>query len=277
MEFVKRHPIVALLALGLIAVQVFPLSFGGRLGDGQVARSILTLSYFPQKLVFGINGSLARGWGNYINLAGIKSENERLREEIKELREEKFRLWEAELQNQRLKKLLDYKNASPIYSVITANVIGASPSALRSEVVIIDRGTRDGISEGMPVVTREGIVGRVYLAGGRSSEVVLITDPVSGVDAYIHRTRARGVIKGTGRGRVIMDYVENKSEVDVGDKVLSSGKDGFFPKGVVIGTVMGVEANGSVVKARVSPDLDLESLEEVIVVLKSPEDAVISE
>jgi rod shape-determining protein MreC len=74
-----------------------------------------------------------------------------------------------------------------------------------------------------------------------------------------------------------MEYIEKKSDVSIGDKVISSGKDGFFPKGVVIGTVIDIETTGGLTRARVSPDLDLNSLEEVLVVLKSPENVVLSE
>jgi rod shape-determining protein MreC len=214
-------------------------------------------------------------WQNYVDLIGAKEENERLKTEIRKLRQEKFHLWEADLQNERLKNLLDLKKTFS-YNTISANVIGGSPSMLKSQVVIIDRGKGDGISEGMPVATYEGIVGRILLVGDKSSEVILITDEISAVDAYIHRTRARGIVKGTGDG-CVMDYIEKKADVSIGDKVISSGRDGFFPKEVVIGTVVEVKAVGGFIRARVSPDMDLNSLEEVVVILKSPENKVVNE
>lgn len=276
MGFIKRHPIVLIIALCFIAVQIFPISLEGKLGGVPIARSIITLSYFPQKLIFNINQVFSRGWERYIDLTGVKDENEKLKQEIKKLRQEKFRLWEAELQNQRLKKLLEFREASTTYSVVTANVIGGSPSALRSQVVIIDEGNAVGVTEGMPVITNEGIVGRVLVVGNKSSEVVLITDPISAVDAYVYRTRARGVVKGTGDG-CVMKYIENKADIAVGDKIVSSGKDGFFPKGVIIGTVVGVDVSGGFVSAQIAPDLKINSLEEVLVVLKSPDNAVLNE
>jgi rod shape-determining protein MreC len=205
----------------------------------------------------------------------LERAHERLRNEIRKLRQEKFHLWEAELQNDRLKKLLGLKGNST-YDVVSANVIAGSPSILRSQVVIIDKGSENGISQGMPVATYEGIVGRILLVGEKSSEVILITDDISAVDAYIHRTRARGIVKGTGDG-CIMEYLEKKADVSVGDKVISSGKDGFFPKEVVIGTVVETEASGGFIRARVLPDMDLNSLEEVVVILKLPEEKVLNE
>jgi rod shape-determining protein MreC len=160
--------------------------------------------------------------------------------------------------------------------VVSANVIGASPSILRSQVVIVDKGRSDGITEGMPVASYDGIVGRILLVGDKSSEVLLITDPVSAVDAYIHRTRARGIVKGVGNG-CVMEYIENKSDVSVGDKVISSGKDGFFPKGVIIGTVTDINPSGSFISAGISPHVDLNSLEEVVIIQKSVNNVVLNE
>ena len=275
MRFLRRHPIIISIVLFFFATQFISLRYEGRQVGDSFSSFILTLTYYPQKLIFILTGAIVNVWQNYIELVGVKKDNERLGNEIRKLRQEKFHLWEAELQNDRLKKLLGLKRNST-YEVVSANVIAGSPSILRSQVVIIDKGSENGISEGMPVATYEGIVGRILLVGEKSSEVILITDDISAVDAYIHRTRARGIVKGTGDG-CIMDYLEKKADVSVGDKVISSGKDGFFPKGVVIGTVVETEASGGFISARVLPDMDLNSLEEVVVILKLPEEKVINE
>lgn len=275
MRFLRRHPILISIVLFFFATQFISLRYEGRQVGDSFSSFILTLTYYPQKLIFILTGAIVNVWQNYIELVGVRNENERLRNEIRKLRQEKFHLWEAELQNDRLKKLLGLKGNST-YDVVSANVIAGSPSLLRSQVVIIDKGSENGISEGMPVATYEGIVGRILLVGEKSSEVILITDDISAVDAYIHRTRARGIVKGTGDG-CIMEYLEKKADVSVGDKVISSGKDGFFPKEVVIGTVVETEASGGFIRARVLPDMDLNSLEEVVVILKLPEEKVLNE
>jgi rod shape-determining protein MreC len=275
MSFLRRHPILISVVLFFFATQFISLKFESKKERDTFSSFILTLTYYPQKLIFIIAGAIVGVWNNYIDLIGVKEENDRLRNEIKKLRHEKFQLWEAELQNERLKKILSLKETTS-YDFVSANVIGGSPSIIRSQVVIIDKGSEDGISEGMPVATYEGIVGRILLVGEKSSEVILITDEISAVDAYIHRTRARGIVKGTGDG-CEMEYIEKKADVSVGDKVISSGKDGFFPKEVVIGTVVQTEASGGFIRARVSPDIDLNSLEEVAVILKFPEKTILNE
>lgn len=235
----------------------------------------MTLTYYPQKIVFVSTKKVVDTWHDYMDLVQTKEDNQRLREELNMLRQERFQLSEAQVQNKRLKKLLDFKE-STYYPVVSANVIGASPSILRSQVVIVDKGSGDEITEGMPVASYDGIVGRILLTADKNSEVLLITDPVSAVDAYVHRTRARGIVKGTGNG-CVMQYIEKKSDVSIGDKVISSGKDGFFPKGVIIGTVTDIEADGSFISASISPHVDLNSLEEVVIILKNEDRVVLNE
>ncbi len=275
MGFFKRRTILIILVLFFIAIQLFSLDLRERNSQNPVSKFVLTLTYYPQKLVSSVTDVTVGVWRDYMDLMHVNEENKRLREELNTLRQEKFELAEIKAQNTRLKKLLDFKDVS-LYPVVSANVIGASPSMLRSQVVIIDKGGADGITEGMPVASYDGIVGRILLVGEKSSEVLLITDPVSAVDAYIHRTRARGIVKGTGSG-CVMEYIENKSDVSVGDKVISSGKDGFFPKGVIIGTVTDISPNGSFISAGVSPHVDLNSLEEVVIIQKSVNNVVLNE
>lgn len=275
MGFLKRRTIFIVLVLLFIAIQLFSLDLDERDTETPAARFVLTLAYYPQKLVSAAAKAMTGVWNDYIRLVNLKEENVRLKDEISRLRREKFELSEAGIQNTRLRKLLEFRDESS-YPAVPANVIGASPSILRSQVIIVDKGTRDGITEGMPVASFDGIVGRIMLAGDRSSEVLLITDPVSAVDAYIHRTRARGIVKGTGAA-CEMDYIEKKSDVSEGDKVISSGKDGFFPKGVVIGTVTAISSKGSFINAEVSPHVHLNSLEEVLIIQKPVNSLVLNE
>jgi rod shape-determining protein MreC len=275
MGFFKRRTILIIVVLFFIAIQLFSLDLRERNSKNPVSKFVLTLTYYPQKLVSVVTDGVVGTWRDYIHLVNVNEENKRLREELNALRQEKFELAEIKAQNTRLKKLLEFKDVS-LYPVVSANVIGASPSMLRSQVVIVDKGSADGITEGMPVASYDGIVGRILLAGDKSSEVLLITDPVSAVDAYIHRTRARGIVKGVGTG-CVMEYIENKSDVSVGDKVISSGKDGFFPKGVIIGTVTDISPDGSFISAGISPHVDLNSLEEVVIIQKSVNNVVLNE
>lgn len=275
MGFLKRHSLILLILLLLLAIQVYSLSAGEKNLPLPFAKFILGLTYYPQKLVYEVTTAITSTWRNYIDLVDVRNENERLILENSRIRHENMQLLEAKLQNERLKKLLAFKDYAQS-STLTANVIAGSPSLSRTEVIIIDKGTDHGVGEGMPIATFEGIVGRVYLAGERNSEVLLITDTLSAVDAYIHRTRARGIVKGTGFG-CVMEYIDTKTDLSIGDKVISSGKDGFFPKGVLIGTVEKIERKGNFLSADVSPNVELNSLEEVLVILDPSEKMALNE
>lgn len=275
MGIFKRRTLIIILILFFVAIQLFSLNLRERNTQNPVSKLVLTITYYPQKFVSVLTGKAVDVWRDYLSLVHVREENITLRQELNRLRRERFELAEVRAQNERLKKLLNFKENNS-YPAISANVIGASPSMLRSQVVIVDKGSVDGVSEGMPVASYDGIVGRILLAGEHSSEVLLITDPVSAVDAYIHRTRARGIVKGAGTG-CLMEYIEKKSEVSIGDKVISSGKDGYFPKGVIIGTVTSIDLKGSFISAAVSPHVDLNSLEEVVIILKSVNNVVLNE
>jgi len=268
MGFLRRHPILISIILLILAIQVSSLYINDKQVENPFSRSILNLNYYPQKFIHSVTGRIVTVWENYIDLIDTKKENLKLRLENQKLRQKTIEISEVKLQNERLRKLLQFKEYTT-HKTVTANVIAGSPSLLRTEVVIIDKGAESGITEGMPVASYDGIVGRIHLVGDKNSEVILITDPLSAVDAYIHRTRARGIVKGTGNS-CVMDYIENNTDISNGDKVISSGKDGFFPKGVLIGTVDNIEQKGGFLSAHVSPNVELKSLEEVLVILKKP-------
>lgn len=275
MKFLKNRAVLITIVLLLISIQLFSLNLRERKSQNFITAVILNITYYPQRAVYLASRKVIDTWQDYLDLVDIRKENKQLKQEIDNLRRQRFELAEVQIQNQRLKKLLNFKE-SPLYPIISANVIGGSPSILRSEVIIVDRGSGDGVAQGMPVASSEGIVGRVLTAGDRSSEVLLITDPVSAVDAFIHRTRVRGIVKGSGGG-CTMEYIEQNSDVGVGDKVISSGKEGFFPKGVIIGTVTDIETIGSFMSAQIAPYVDLDSLEEVVIILKTNNNIVLNE
>ena len=275
MKFLKNRAVLITVLLFFISLQLYSINLRERRSQNFISAVVLTITYYPQKLIYLISDNILNTWQDYMNLVNVRQENIKLKEDIRKLRLEKFELAEAKIQNDRLKKLLDFKEI-PSYPIVSANVIGGSPSLLRSEIIVVDRGTRDGILQGMPVASSEGIVGKVLTVGNRSSEILLLTDPVSAIDAFVHRTRVRGIVKGAGSG-CTMEYIEQNSDISVGDNIISSGKEGFFPKGVIIGTVTDVETKGSFLSAQVSPFVDLESLEEVVIILKTNNNVVLNE
>ena len=148
-------------------------------------------------------------------------------------------------------------------------MISRDPSAWY-KTVILDKGKDDGVQKGFAVVIPEGVVGQVMEVSAHYSKVLLIIDPNSAVDTLVQRTRARGVIKGESSGRCVFKYVLRKYDIKVGDRVVSSGLDGVFPKGLPIGTVQRIESQpGDLFYKRieVQPTVDIHKIEEVLIVV----------
>jgi rod shape-determining protein MreC len=213
----------------------------------------------------------ATGWikgfqESYLTLEGYKVENERLRQKLIELEKERNRLMESEATNQRLQQLLEFRSQVP-GSGITASIIAASASPWFKSC-LLDKGSADGIRTGMAVVTPLGALGRVIELAPRTAKVLLIIDPNSGVDVVVQRTRARGIVSGSLENGPIMKYVKHSEDVQVGDRLVTSGLDGVYPRGMMVATVTTVRKQtvGLFQQIGVMPAVTLERTEHVLVV-----------
>lgn len=209
-------------------------------------------------------------WARYFFLVSTAEENQRLKKQLSLSIEKNNQLKELELSNQRLRKLLDFKQTLQWRS-IAAEVIGKDPSPW-FKTIIVDKGKADGVVAGLPVVSHLGIVGQVTESSSRFSKVLLLIDQNSAVDALDQTTRARGIIRGGGDGQFEFRYVLRKHDISVGDTVVSSGVDGVFPKGIRIGEVTDVIKgnSGMFQEVTVTPYVNFEKLEEVLILFNSP-------
>lgn len=171
----------------------------------------------------------------YAALRGLAAENDRLRKRLLDLEAERNHLLEVDATNRRLRELLEFRSQFPLRSV-TTTVIGNSASTW-FHTFMLDKGSADGVLKGMAVVTPMGVVGQVVGVTSRSAKVLLMTDPHSGVDVMVQRSRARGIVSGSGDNGPIMKYVKRSEDVQEGDRLITSGLDGVFPKGLLVGTV----------------------------------------
>ncbi len=201
----------------------------------------------------------------YLLLFHVKEENRMLREIVEELKQERVDLLEEKSENARLRALLAFKK-DVTKLLLPAQVIGKDLSGW-FQTLTIDRGTQDGIEEGMAVLSVQGIVGQIMESSENFSRVLLLTDPNSAVAALIQRTRARGIVGGLGPSGCRLKYLHRSEDVEKGDLVLSSGLDGIYPKGTLIGTVTDVKKKESDLFQHVTLQLsvDIHKLEEVIV------------
>lgn len=167
----------------------------------------------------------------------------------------------------RLTGLLSYIQGTSGREFVTADVIAADQSALL-RTIVISRGTRDGIAVGMPVVTGQGLVGRVIRVSANASRVLLINDPTSAVSARLQSTRDEGVVVGQPSGALLMEFIPLDAQVRSGDLVITSGLGGNFPPDEVIGQVTNVRlsATGLYQTAQVRSLVSLDTLEFVLVI-----------
>ena len=260
----------------LIAVNITVLAISTKRRNPSYDPGRITLFFLApfQEAVSHAIGFAEGIWNHYFYLVSVAKQNDELRKTLNVTAERNRQLAEIELSNQRLRKLLNFKQ-NIANRVIPAEVIGKDPSTW-FKTIIIDKGSADGIRKGFPVVVPEGIAGQVIEVAHRHSKVLLIIDPNSAVDALVQRTRSRGLIKGGVGGKCLLKYVLRKHEIRVGDAVISSGLDGVYPKGLMIGQISGVIRRNAGIfqEVTVTPNVDFEKLEQVLVMFKQTEHEV---
>jgi len=223
-----------------------------------------------EKGIVGLESGMGNLWHNYIYLRGVRKENRELKEQIQQLRLNEVRISEDAQQAHRLQVLLGFKEQY-LSKTVAAQVIGSGGSD-RSRVVFIDKGDDAELRPDMPVITADGIVGKVVRVFAHSAQVLLINDENSGAGAILEKSRLQGILKGTPVGGLILDKVMSDEQIQPGDRVLTSGGDRIFPKGMPVGTVAQVsKGKDSFLNIRIKPAADLSKLEEVLVITKQEE------
>jgi rod shape-determining protein MreC len=206
----------------------------------------------------------------YVFLVNLEKENRALKKRIAELQEENHRIREMELANERLRRLLSFREKnSP--TMIGAEVIGRDPSSWFKSITI-DKGERDGVKKGMAVISPAGVIGQILKTAPDYATVLLITDYNSAIDSIVERTRAKAIVEGKGENRCQLKYLLRSEEVALGDVVVTSGLGGNFPKGLMVGEIKKVDKKGHGVFqfAELIPSVDMTQLEEVFVIMELP-------
>src|SRR5438132_2682496 len=218
-----------------------------------------------EKAIVWFQSGTSNLWHGYVYLRGVRQENRELKDEIETLRLERVRLVDDAEQARRLQALLGFKEQY-ISKTTAAQVIGSSGSE-QSRSIYIDKGSNQGLDKDMPVITADGMIGRVLKVYPSVSQVLLINDQTSGVGAILEQSRLQGILRGTPAGEVILEKVMSDETVQPGEKVLTSGGDQIFPKGLPVGVVTRVSQGPDLfLNIRVKPAANLSKLEEVLVV-----------
>jgi rod shape-determining protein MreC len=272
-SFLGRYRNLVIL-VGALFLQALGLAVQVKSSDAGNTRLIRVwavdaISPFERALV-AVQDGANNIWRNYFYLRGVRAENRQLKEQIDQMRLEQVRLSQDAEQAHRLQALLAFKEQA-VSKTVAAQVIGSSGSDL-SRILYIDKGENDGLKADMAVVTADGVVGKILLTSASVAQVLLINDQSSGVGVILEKSRLQGVLHGTPNGEVILERVMSDEQVAPGEKVLSSGGDQVFPKGMPVGTVTKVsQGHGLFLDIKVKPAADLSRLEEVLVITDKQE------
>jgi rod shape-determining protein MreC len=267
----SRHKSLVLLA-GVIVLQVLLLAVQikrdsqGR-PQGRLIRSwtVGAVSPFERVGSYGF-GWFRDVWRNYFALRGTRKDNEDLHRENDALKLRIAQLEGKAAEADRLAALLHFRQSQADVPMVAARVIGGS-AGTASLTIDLDRGERDGIRKDMGVITPDGVVGKIIEAYPKTSQVLLVTDRDSGVGAKLADSGIQSPVGGLGEPMLAMKYFPNDDDVNVGARVVTSGMDHIFPRGLPVGTITEIRPGTTFKQIRIKPAANLEKLEEVLVLL----------
>jgi rod shape-determining protein MreC len=256
--------VIVLIAVNIILLSVFNRRYISYYRPGRIGISLIA----PFQRASTSSIRFVRDiWRHYFFIVNAAKENDNYQKALNKAFENNIQLKEFKLSNSRLRNLLNFEKTITD-RILSAEVIGKDPSPW-FKTVLIDKGKNDGVETGMAVVVPKGIAGQVTDVSSNYSKVLLIIDHNSAVDALVQNDRARGIIKGGSAEQCLFKYVLRKHDIEIGDIVVSSGLDGVFPKGLAVGYVSTVikPKSGIFQEVTVTPYVDFEKLEEVLIVL----------
>jgi rod shape-determining protein MreC len=267
---------VAVLTVFLLATSAARGKYRFDFSERLVTVVLAPVEYIAAKVGYGIRQA-GTSTGQIIN---VYRENQALRAEIDQLHQSTIDTTEILAENARLRAMIDYKKTAPQFDFVTATVVARDPGTWTS-IIVINRGSANGITKDMPVVTPQGLIGNVVQVYANSAKVQLILDPRSAVGALVQRPESRiaAIVEGNGAKPLMPRMVNLSRDADIikGDKIITSGFGGIYPKGIFVGEVVDVvnEEGGLLKYAVLKPAVDFDRLEEVLVIVRSREPAPI--
>jgi rod shape-determining protein MreC len=263
----KYHSLIVAAVLLILSLAVLSYSTARLSETGFLRKTVLEAAAPVEDAVNISLKGLHDAWKRYLFLVGLEDENRRLRKQNAALSDQLNRYLEGHIEGMRLRKLLNLTVDLPNRTV-AARVVDRSRTSL-FKMILINKGTADGLRVGLPVLSEQGVVGRIIETAWHASQVLLLIDENSNIDALIQRSRAQGILQGAGAAGCNLKYISRVEEVQVGDVVLSSGLAGVFPKGLLIGVVTGASRKGEGLfqKIDVAPAVDFGKVEEVLALI----------
>jgi rod shape-determining protein MreC len=211
--------------------------------------------------------SLSSLWDNYLMIVSTSKENVVLKKQLSRLESDLITAEEIRKENLRLKRLLNFSEESS-HQRVMAQVVGWD-SANEFKVIRLNKGSNHGIKVMAPVITDHGLVGYVYRVTDNYADVLTILDQNNRVDVLVERTRTHGIVEGVFNFKCALKYIMRNESVEVGDKLITAGVGGIYPKGIKVGMVTDIakENFGMTLSIEVIPSVDFDKLEEVLVLI----------
>lgn len=263
----RRPTLLFIVVLSLLFILMSLSSKTTDVGETRTLfeRTVMTMFSPVPKAVNWVGGSASDMYHGYLDMRRAVNENLELRRKLASLTVENLKLRQSETDLRRLRGLLGYSEQFSVNTSMAQAIMLDTSSRFKS--IIIDRGSDDGIQVNDAVVNANGLIGRVILTTRDLGKVQLVTDSNCSVGALIERTRRQGVVRGNGYGAAEMHDVPSLADVQAGDKVLTAGIDGIYPKGIPLGVVARAEQGQNLFKTiSVKPAVDFGSIEEVIII-----------
>ena len=271
MEFLRRNNLI-LTAIFLVVFSAQLMSLSVKKPQiAKVGMEAINVVISPMlKVQHEASESLKYLWTRYLWLLNVEAEKNNLEKRLSELESMNSRLLEYQNENIRLRNILHFAEDFALDGVVV-NVIGSDPSNW-FKTLILDKGSSDGIAPGYAVVSGNAVVGQIVSVTEKSSKIILITDISSAVDVIIQSNRMWGIVEGTGEDDLLeLKYVEKRAELDlaVGDRIITSGLDGIYPKGLLVGVIHSINSkdNSLFYSINLKPAVTIKRLENLFVVV----------
>lgn len=273
LELLKRYrELIVVAALLVLPLGVFFAHARSPEERTAVDRAVLAATRPVEKAMgWAVTGTL-RAWDGYVALRHAREEARLLRQQVERLELDRQRWEQVQAENQRLERLLDFAGGTTERTLVGAHVVGVRLDPKGLQLVTIDRGAAAGVRRMMPVVTAQGVVGRIHAVTAGTADVILVVDRNSAVAARVDRSRARATVRGLGGTDLCrLDYALRADDLIEGDLLVTSGTDGVFPRGLPLGRVTRLRRQpyGLYQNADVVPAVDVTRLEEVLVITSS--------
>lgn len=261
--FATIRVFILITIVSIVGLLLLASMLGGRFG---------TLHQLTLDFIGPMQGAVTRSVSgiatikdDYIALWNVRAENKRLQALVDKYLKELGEYREGYSTNLYLEELLEFKEKLN-FEPLAARVVGKEP-AYWYQTIVVDRGKKDDVLEGMIVLAPSGVVGQVIHAGEHYSKILLANAPSSAIDAMIQKNRIRGILKGAGERGYVLHYVLKNADIEEGDYIVTAGIGGVFPAGIPLGRVSKIhkKRRGMFQEIEVQPHVDFQKLEFVFI------------